>query len=419
MVYEDVILAFVVIAITLANVAALALVARVRQSDSVTLQHETSRLYGRTIDGIASIETLKASGSEDGFFRRWSGYQALVVNARQRFSIPTQILGTIPELTTALTAIAVLAVGGWRFIDGSLSLGTLVSFQLLAAQFASPFATIVALAADVQSIAGHLAKLDDVHRYPIPPDPDVLDRSATAERGRIEARDVTYAYSPVGPVAVDGFSFVAEPGSRIAIVGSTGGGKSSIARLLARLDRPRAGSLLLDGRAFDVYEEDAFARAVAFVDQTIALFPGTIRENITLWDHTIDEDAIERAARDAGIYDDIVARPGAFDAAVSEGGANFSGGQRQRIEIARALSRDPHVLILDEATSALDTLAEQSVSQSLRARGCTCIVIAHRLSTVRDCDEILVVDHGVVVERGTHDELVALGARYAALVSAA
>jgi len=419
MLYDDVTLTLVVVAITATNVIALALLARSREAHSVTLQHETGRLYGRTIEGIASIETLKASGAEDGFFRRWSGYQALVINARQRYAIPTQVLGTIPEYTAALTAIAVLGFGGWRFMDGALSLGTLVSFQLLAAQFAAPFATIVALAADVQAIAGHLAKLEDVYRYPVPERSPAFDPAAHATAGRIEARSIAYRYSPVGNLAVDDLSFTLEPGARIAFVGKTGGGKSSIARLLARLDAPTGGTLSLDGRPFATYSEEAFARAVAFVDQTIALFPGTIRENITLWDHTISDEAVERAARDAGIYDDILARPGAFDALVAEGGANFSGGQRQRLEIARALSRDPLVLILDEATSALDTLAEHNVAESLRARGCACIVIAHRLSTVRDCDEIIVVDHGRVVERGTHAELVARGNHYFGLVNAA
>jgi ATP-binding cassette subfamily C protein len=421
MFYFDAALALVVLGITALDLVALAAVSRVRSDDSATLLHEQGRLGAQSVDGLASIETLKAGGAEETFFRRWSGQQARVLNIRQRFAIPTQILGAVPQLSAAITSIAILGIGGWRVIDGSLSIGTLLAFQLLAAEFAAPFATIVTLAGDLQTIVGHIRRLDDVLNYG-------KDRPAeSAARvelppvhvaSRIEAKHLSFGYSPVGKPAVSDVTFTAEPGAWIALVGATGSGKSSIARLLVGLDLPTSGELTLDGVDFAAVEPAAFARRVAFVDQTITLFPGSVRDNITLWDPTIDDAAVERAARDAVIHDEIVARPGSYDGQIAEDGTNLSGGQRQRLEIARALSRDPTVLVLDEATSALDANSELVLSENLRRRGCTCVLVAHRLSTVRDCDEIIVVHNGEIVERGRHDDLVALRGRYFALVSA-
>jgi NHLM bacteriocin system ABC transporter peptidase/ATP-binding protein len=421
MLYFDVGLALVVLAMTALNIGALMAVARSRSDDSASLLHEEGRLGAQVADGLASIETLKAGGAEEAFFRRWSGQQARVLNIRQRFAIPTQILNAVPQLTAALTTVAILAIGGWRVIDGTLSIGTLLAFQLLAGEFAAPFSTIVELGADLQSIGVTVRRLDDVTNYKSPAiaDPATLVPLPPIDvASRIDVRGVTFTHSPVSKPSVSEVSFIAEPGRWIALVGATGSGKSSIVRLLVGLDVPTSGEIALDDVTYDRIEPTTFARRVAFVDQTITLFPGTVRDNITLWDSTIDDAAVERAARDAVIHDEILARPGAYDGLVAEDGMNMSGGQRQRLEIARALSRDPTVLVLDEATSALDATTEFVLAENLRRRGCTCVLVAHRLSTIRDCDEILVVDEGVVVERGRHEELVALRGRYFALVSA-
>jgi NHLM bacteriocin system ABC transporter peptidase/ATP-binding protein len=421
MLYFDVGLALVVLAMTALNIGALMAVARSRSDDSASLLHEEGRLGAQVADGLASIETLKAGGAEEAFFRRWSGQQARVLNIRQRFAIPTQILNAVPQLTAALTTVAILAIGGWRVIDGTLSIGTLLAFQLLAGEFAAPFSTIVELGADLQSIGVTVRRLDDVTNYKSPAiaDPATLVPLPPIDvASRIDVRGVTFTHSPVSKPSVSEVSFIAEPGRWIALVGATGSGKSSIVRLLVGLDVPTSGEIALDDVTYDRIEPTTFARRVAFVDQTITLFPGTVRDNITLWDSTIDDAAVERAARDAVIHDEILARPGAYDGLVAEDGTNMSGGQRQRLEIARALSRDPTVLVLDEATSALDATTEFVLAENLRRRGCTCVLVAHRLSTIRDCDEILVVDEGVVVERGRHEELVALRGRYFALVSA-
>jgi NHLM bacteriocin system ABC transporter peptidase/ATP-binding protein len=421
MIYFDAGLALVVLAMTALNIGALMAVARARSDDSASLLHEEGRLSAQVADGLASIETLKAGGAEEAFFRRWSGQQARVLNIRQRFAMPTQILNAVPQLTAALTTVAILAIGGWRVIDGTLSIGTLLAFQLLAGEFAAPFSTIVELGADLQSIGVTVRRLDDVTNYKSPAiaDPATLVPLPPIDvAGRIDVRGVTFTHSPVSKPSVSEVSFIAEPGRWIALVGATGSGKSSIVRLLVGLDVPTSGEIALDDVTYDRIEPTTFARRVAFVDQTITLFPGTVRDNITLWDSTIDDAAVERAARDAVIHDEILARPGAYDGLVAEDGTNMSGGQRQRLEIARALSRDPTVLVLDEATSALDATTEFVLAENLRRRGCTCVLVAHRLSTIRDCDEILVVDEGVVVERGRHEELVALRGRYFALVSA-
>ena len=420
MLYFDVGLALVVLAMTALNIGALMAVARSRSDDSASLLHEEGRLGAQVADGLASIETLKAGGAEEAFFRRWSGQQARVLNIRQRFAIPTQILNAVPQLPAALTTVAILAIGGWRVIDGTLSIGTLLAFQLLAGEFAAPFSTIVDLGADLQSIGVTVRRLDDVTNYKTAPiDPAAFVPLPPIDvASRIDVRGVTFTHSPVSKPSVSEVSFIAEPGRWIALVGATGSGKSSIVRLLVGLDVPTSGEIALDDVGYDRIEPATFARRVAFVDQTITLFPGTVRDNITLWDSTIDDAAVERAARDAVIHDEILARPGAYDGMVAEDGTNMSGGQRQRLEIARALSRDPTVLVLDEATSALDATTEFVLAENLRRRGCTCVLVAHRLSTIRDCDEILVVDEGVVVERGRHEELVALRGRYFALVSA-
>ncbi len=421
MIYFDVGLALVVLAMTALNIGALMAVARSRSDDSASLLHEEGRLGAQVADGLASIETLKAGGAEEAFFRRWSGQQARVLNIRQRFAIPTQILNAVPQLTAALTTVAILAIGGWRVIDGTLSIGTLLAFQLLAGEFAAPFSTIVELGADLQSIGVTVRRLDDVTNYKSPPAADpatIVPLPPIDVASRIDVRGVTFTHSPVSKPSVSEVSFIAEPGRWIALVGATGSGKSSIVRLLVGLDVPTSGEIALDDVTYDRIEPATFARRVAFVDQNITLFPGSVRDNITLWDSTIDDAAVERAARDAVIHDEILARPGAYDGLVAEDGTNMSGGQRQRLEIARALSRDPTVLVLDEATSALDATTEFVLAENLRRRGCTCVLVAHRLSTIRDCDEILVVDEGVVVERGRHEELVALRGRYFALVSA-
>jgi NHLM bacteriocin system ABC transporter peptidase/ATP-binding protein len=416
----DPLLGAVAIALGGANFLALRAVSRRRRDVNVVLVSETAKLNAVSFAGIQAIETIKASGAEDDFFARWSGQQAKVVNGRQDLGVATQALATVPTLLGALSAAAIVTLGALRVLDGSLSLGSLLALQSLAISFTVPIQSLVTLGETLQEAEGNLASLDDVLRYPAEASNGTaaLDDRRARLSGRLELEEVTFGYSPLAPPLIDGLSLVIEPGHRVAIVGPTASGKSTVARLVAGIFRPWSGRILLDGVPRDELAPDLVAANVSLVDQEINLFEASIRENISLWDPTIPEQAIVRAARDASIHDDITRRTGAYERRVEEGARDWSGGQRQRLEIARALATEPALVILDEATSALDPVVEREIDEALRARGCACLIVAHRLSTIRDCDEIVVLDQGRVVGRGPHDQLMAEGGLYADLVTA-
>jgi len=415
----DVSLASVSFGIAVLNVAILKLLSRRREDINRKLVLERGKLDTSTIEIVRSIETIKASGLEGDAFARWAGFQAKVLNAEQELGFYAAILEICPTLLTGLTVAIVIGVGGLRLIDGALTIGSLVAFQALLASLVEPINAFVQQTGHFQIIKSNMFRLEDVFNYPrqkLPIASANIESMPPKLSGRIELRDIRFGYSMLEGPLIDGFSLTIEPGSRVAIVGQSGSGKSTIGRLVAGLYTPWSGEIFFDSWKRSAIPSDIFANSVAYVDQDIYLFEGSIRDNLTLWDDLVPEADITRALKDALVHDDIATRAGNYDCQVAEDGRNFSGGQRQRIEIARALVGNPSVLILDEATSALDPTIETQIDDNLRRRGCTCIIIAHRLSTIRDCDEIIVLREGKVVQRGTHDELFAAGGEYAQLV---
>ncbi|MDR3671532.1 MAG: NHLP family bacteriocin export ABC transporter peptidase/permease/ATPase subunit [Holophaga sp.] len=398
------------------------LVNRSRVDGNRKFLQDQGKAGGVIMGGLATIETLKASGGESDLFSHWAGYQAKYVNAKQQTSRVTMLFLAVPPLLTGLANATVLSLGAWRVIQGQLSVGQLVAFQCLMASFQAPVNSLVALAGEIQALQGTMERLDDVVGNRV--DPQVMETGPMAEpphrlAGHVELRKVTFGYSVLERPLIEGFDLLLKPGSRVALVGPSGCGKSTVAKVVSGLYEPWEGAILLDGRPQRQWPRAFLASSMAMVDQDICLFDGTIRDNLTLWDATVPDAVLLRACQDACIHEDITARQGGYDSRVQEGGFNFSGGQRQRMEIARALVGNPQVLVLDEATSALDTATEHQIDQNLRRRGCTCIIIAHRLSTIRDADEIIVLDKGKVAQRGSHAELMAVGGLYALLAGGA
>ncbi len=421
----DVNLTLVVVVFAALDAVAFLVLSR-RLADKNREKHrDKGKAMGSLMQGLRSIDTYQASGTEALFFRQWAGHYAKVTNASQSIGKSHAFLSATPPLLGLLSTTATLVVGGYRIMQGSLTIGMLVAFQGLVAAFSLPVKRVVDAAAQMQEAQGLLARMDDVLRQEVDSEfaRGMGKRSTIAPMvtnqklgGTLELRGVTFGFSPLDEPLIRGFDLHLRPGARIALVGPSGSGKTTLGRLISGILVPWSGQILIDGHPLADIPRDVFRNTVAVVDQDIALFEGTVAQNVTMWDPTLGGARMVQAAKDACLHQVIAARPGGYRQKIEEGGRNFSGGERQRIEIARALIHEPSLLILDEATSSLDAQTEVEIIENLRRRGCTSILIAHRLSTIRDCDEIVVLDQGRVAERGTHLELMERDGLYRALV---
>ena len=403
------------------NMFVAAVISRKRINITRVQMKDMGKLSACTVSGIEMIETIKSAGAENGFFEKWAGYQAGVNTQKVKYTRLNQIMGILPELVSELASVLVLVCGVYLVIRGHFSSGIVMQFQGYLSMFTGPATSLISAGQEFQEMKTDMERVEDVMEYPDDPNYNDLpvqeDSSYAKLSGTVELRNVTFGYSSLTPPLIRDFSMTLKPGSRVAFVGSSGCGKSTLSKLISGLYNPWSGDVLFDGKHINEIDRSVFTGSLAVVDQDIILFEDSISANIRMWDNSIENFEVILAARDAQIHEDIMKRVGGYEYQLIEGGRDFSGGQRQRMEIARVLAQDPTIIILDEATSALDAKTEYEVVKAIKDRGITCIVVAHRLSTIRDCDEIIVLDHGNVVERGTHEELYALNGFYTKLVT--
>ncbi|HRW93735.1 MAG TPA: NHLP family bacteriocin export ABC transporter peptidase/permease/ATPase subunit [Thermotogota bacterium] len=421
----DVTLTLVSLGFALLNLALLLLTrTRVRNRYALLIKEE-GKLAATAVSGIQSIETFKSMAQESIFFTRVADQYSSLQNSLVESQKENIALHALPYVAQFLSTAMLLLVGGWRIMNMEMTVGTFVAFQALMAEFWHPVKRIVEVVGSVHHVEADKNRLEDVLSYPIDPlctqaspgEQELLQEKGRLE-GHIELRNVTFGYNRLDPPLIEDFNLSIRPGERVALVGVSGSGKSTVGKLIAGLYQPWKGQVLVDGIPLEQIPRPLFTASFSYVDQDILLFSGTVKENLTLWDQTVPEPEIIQATMDACVHDEITAIPGEYNAVLQEGGKNFSGGVRQRIEIARALVKNPTFLVLDEATSALDARTEMEVDRNLRKRGCSCVIVAHRLSTIRDCDEIIVLEGGKVVQRGKHDQLITQPGPYAKLITA-
>ena len=379
------------------------------------LQQDKGKLSGALCAGLSVTSTLKASGAESAYTAKLLGFEAKASSQEQQVSKIQSITSAVPSAITNVVNIILLLAGAFFVMEGKMTLGMLSAFTSLFHSFSEPIEELAGFVKQIQSLKADMERVDDIMRYPLDPKFEGSQKAAPSQSklsGWVECGGITFGYSRLAPPLVENFSFRLNPGDSVAFVGSSGCGKSTVSKMLSGLYRPWEGEIKLDGVNMESLPPEIIHASVATVSQNISIFSGTIRDNLTLWNPAVLEKDLINAAKDACIHEVITQKPGAYDFRLTEGGSNLSGGQRQRLEIARALVTNPTVLIMDEATSALDPLVEKEIIDNIKRRGCTCIIIAHRLSAVRNCDEIIVMGNGKIVERGSHEELMGSNGYY-------
>ena len=410
MLQYDILLTTIAIVVALMNLAALKYAASKRVVMNQKLLQESGKLSGTAMNGLQIIETLKSTASESDFFATFSGYQAKAINGSMEMGYSSILLSAVPGFLISINSVIILILGASRVMDGILTMGMLVAFQALTASFVSPISSLMGLGARIQEMGAQFNKLDDVlvHQrdYSFRQASSLPKPKTMKLDGYIDIKNLSFGYSRLDPPLIENFNLSLAPGHKVALVGASGSGKTTMGRLISGLYEPWDGEILFDKKHRSEYSRSLMNNSISIVDQNIFMFKGTVNENLTLWDNTVPGNQIQKAAHDASIHYEISSRLSGYENILTENGTNYSSGQRQRMEIARALINKPTILILDEATSALDPITEKQIFDNIRRRGCTCVIVAHRLSTIRDCDEIIVMDHGKIVQRGIHDKLV-------------
>ncbi len=424
----------------IANLAVSNYISAKRVNITRVMMRDSGKLAGATVSGIEMIESIKAGGAENGYFEKWAGYQASVNTQNIHYAKLDAYIGLIPQVLTTLSNQLVLLLGVFLILRGRFTVGMLMAFQGFLTSFMQPVQSLIDASQSLQEMRTQMERIEDVMEYPeqqvfreeeADPEAEKTAEDTDADAGldadeedayakltgNITMKGVTFGYSRLADPLIENFDLNLKQGGSVAFVGSSGCGKSTLAKLLSGLYLPWEGEILFDGKPISQIDHSVFTGSVAVVDQDITLFEDTIANNIKMWDNSIEDFEMILAARDAHLHEDIMQREGGYQYRLSAGGRDFSGGQKQRMEIARVLAQDPTIVIMDEATSALDARTEYEVVKSIRERGITTVVIAHRLSTIRDCDEIIVLDQGKVVERGTHEELMKLGGYYTRLIT--
>lgn len=388
-------------------------------NNSMKMQQDSGKLSGAVCSGISITSTLKASGTENDYAGRILGYYAKTAGLEQKISRFQQIINVIPQIASFISTVLVLMIGGIYVINGIMTVGMIVAFNSLLSSFTAPVNSLMGFIQRIQTLKADMNRVDDIMTY------DVDSKFMTTKKprqfksklsGDVEFKNIAFGYSKLESPLVENFNFTLTPGSSIAFVGPSGCGKSTVAKIVSGLYAPWDGEIRFDGVAIGEIPKEVINASISTVSQSITLFSGTVRENLTMWNSGVLEADIIRAAKDACIHDVITKKPGAYDFNLTEGAANLSGGQRQRLEIARALVTNPSILIMDEATSALDPIIENKILNNIKRRGCTCIIVAHRLSAIRDCDQIIVMKQGKIIQHGSHDELVNMPGEYQTLI---